>query len=213
MPEDLSKYDPTLRGIYYIEGIGLCSNMYALEASNGLALVDTGVGDRINRIEPKQSELNLRIEDVTRIILTHTHFDHTGGIPEVTGRTDPTVLVHQEDAPGLKIDNLRVSYLNEGDSIEGGGRKFKVLHTPGHTAGSICLYDGAVIFSGDTVFPGGSFGRVDLPTSDPKQMLSSLARLAELTPKTLLSGHGEPAIGDAPDHLKLSYSLAKSYFT
>lgn len=213
LSEDLSRYDPTLRGIYYIEGIGLCSNMYALETNDGLTLIDTGVGDEINRIEPKLSELNLRIEDITRIILTHTHFDHTGGIPEITGKTNPTILVHQQDAWGLKAGDLHVSYLNEGDAIEATGRKFSVLHTPGHTGGCICLYDGEVIFSGDTVFPGGSFGRVDGPTSDPDLMLKSLARLAGLRAKTLLPGHGEPVIHDASDDLKLAYSLAKSYFT
>lgn len=212
MPEELSKYDPTLSGIYFIEGIGLCSNMYVLTEPKGLTLIDTGIGNAVNQPEPKLTELGLRVGDITRIILTHNHPDHIGGIKEILGQSSAKVFVHEQDAWALDLDPNKLEHLHEGDRIEGAGRTFSVIHTPGHTAGSVCLFDGDVIFTGDTVFPGGYFGRVDGPTANPTQMMESLTKLSSLTPKTMLSGHGEPAIGDAADHLKLAFSLAKSYF-
>lgn len=85
--------------------------------------------------------------------------------------------------------------LAEGGSIRFGDVRLTVLHTPGHTEGSVCLLeqDQGILFSGDTLFPGG-WGRVDLPGGDPEAMVSSLARLAALRDDRLrvLPGHGAP---------------------
>jgi glyoxylase-like metal-dependent hydrolase (beta-lactamase superfamily II) len=82
--------------------------------------------------------------------------------------------------------------LRDGDSFMVGNLRFDVLHTPGHTEGSVCLisHEAGVVFSGDTLFPGG-WGRVDLPGGDPDAMMDSLRRLTALPdPLRVLPGHG-----------------------
>ncbi len=212
MIEKLEKYDPALRGFYLIVGVGLCSNVYVLEHENGLTLVDTGMGDPPNRLSPSLQATGLNPENVSKVVLTHTHPDHIGGIPEILQSSKPTIVLHEADAWMLKdVPADRLSYVSDGDKVSLGPGDFEVLHTPGHTAGSICLFDSRTMFSGDTVFPGGYFGRVDGPTANPKAMQASLDRLTKLNVHTMLAGHGEPLVGEAQRHINMSFKLAKSY--
>ena len=205
MPEALGQHDPSLRDIYFIEGIGLCSNIFIFVEGNNLSLVDTGSGIAPNMVIPQLEQLGLRIEEVVRIVLTHGHMDHIGGLREICEHSSPEIYVHENDADdviSLGIKSLR--HLRDGDEIRLGRRNLRVLHTPGHTEGSVCLHDSELILTGDTVFPGGYFGRTDLPSGDWRELIDSLDRLSRLEARVMLPGHGEPLLSEASSHLRLA---------
>ena len=165
MPESLGEHDPRLRDIYFIEGIGLCSNIFIFAEGDTISLVDTGSGIEPNAVSPQLEQLGLKIEAVTRVVITHGHIDHIGGLTEICEHSSPEILVHQSDADDLKSLGIKsIVYMKDGDNIRLGQRNLRVIHTPGHTEGSVCLHDNEIILTGDTAFPGGYFGRTDLPS-------------------------------------------------
>ncbi|MBI3971689.1 MAG: MBL fold metallo-hydrolase [Chloroflexi bacterium] len=139
------------------------------------------------------------------IVLTHAHWDHVADAGQLEEATGAAVMAHRLDVPAIsqpqrsaffpqtEVPAIRVSReLDEGDTIEVGGLRLVVMHTPGHTPGSLCLYSAEhdLLFSGDTLFAG-SYGRVDLPGGDAARMVESLRRLAKLPEQTVvLPGHG-----------------------
>ncbi|MBE6951164.1 MAG: MBL fold metallo-hydrolase [Ruminococcaceae bacterium] len=130
------------------------------------------------------------------ILLTHGHFDHVGAVKELVAETGCAVYIHAADLtlpPMITAGQLYHTHTyDEGDTISPiPGLELAVLHTPGHTPGSVCLLAGLDMFSGDTLFEG-SCGRVDLPGGDPRQMLESLRRLASLqSDYRVHPGHGD----------------------
>ena len=210
MPENLGKHEPSLKDIYFIEGIGLCSNIFAFTEDGDISLVDTGSGIAPNEVAPQLEQLGLRIEKISKVVITHGHIDHIGGLTEIAEHCSPRVFVHQNDSEVLGSLGIKsMGYLTDGDTIRLGQKELEVLHTPGHTEGSICLHDDEIILSGDTAFPGGYFGRTDLPSGSWQQLLDSLSRLAQLKVRIMLPGHGEPLLSDASSHLKLSMRTAE----
>lgn len=210
MPENLGNHDPALKDVYFIEGIGLCSNIYAFTEDSAIALVDTGSGIAPNSVAPQLEQLGLKIEKICKVIITHGHIDHVGGLTEITEHCSPQVFIHKNDAD--ELDSLGIkspSYLNDGDVIRLGHRDLTVIHTPGHTEGSICLHDNELILTGDTVFPGGFFGRTDLPSGDWRKLIDSLDKLSRLNVRIMLPGHEEPLLSDASSHLKMSRKTAE----
>ena len=118
------------------------------------------------------------------ILLTHGHFDHVGAVKELVAETGCEVYIHAAESTMPPMMTAGPLYYTrtyaEGDTIAPiAGAELTVLHTPGHTPGSVCLLWGQELFAGDTLFAG-SCGRVDLPGGDPAQMLQSLNRLASL---------------------------------
>ncbi len=173
----------------------LQTNCYIIEdeTPNGRFCAVVDPGD-----DPKTIEENLP-RNLTHIILTHAHFDHVGAL-ETVHKAHPTALFavgeHEPldsvytfySHPDLIIPPIDVR-LVDGSTIG----PFTVIHTPGHTKGSICLYSAkdGLLLSGDTLFEG-CYGRTDLGGS-MSDMQTSLARLAELPPETkVLPGHGAP---------------------
>jgi hydroxyacylglutathione hydrolase len=154
-------------------------------------------------------ELKARGWTLKLIISTHGHWDHIGDNAAVADHTGAQVAVHSLDrerltnpqplwAPFEIPPSVPAVELAEGGEIRFGDIRLSVLHTPGHTEGSVCLLapDDGFLLSGDTLFAGG-WGRVDLPGGDPAQMAESIARLATLEdPLRVLPGHGpETTIG------------------
>ena len=210
MPENLGRHDASLRDVYFIEGIGLCSNVYVFTDDEGISLVDTGSGMPPNTLTPQLEQLGLKTRKITKVILTHGHIDHIGGLSEIDERCSPQVFIHENDSEVVRSLGVKsTNQLNEGDVIRVGRRDLTVLHTPGHTEGSVCLHQDEIIISGDTAFPGGYFGRTDLPSGNWRQLVDSLDRLARLEVRIMLPGHGEPLFSDAFSHLKLSRKTAE----
>jgi len=146
------------------------------------------------------------------IVLTHQHWDHVAEAHLLAQATGAPLAAHAKDAadlarprrsrlmPDVDLPPLEVSReLHQGDVVLVGETRLEVLHTPGHTAGSVCLYaaEDAALLSGDTLFAG-SYGRVVFPGGDTRAMADSLRRLSALPPSTrVLPGHGpETTIGD-----------------
>lgn len=146
-------------------------------------------------------------EEVGVVVLTHGHFDHLGAADAVREQTGAPLAVHRADAPwittgaGTGGEMFGMPYrtavadclLEDGDVVEAGRLRLRVLHTPGHTPGSICLFEEAQghLFSGDTLFAG-SVGRSDFPGGDGRALARALAeKLVALPEDTVVHpGHG-----------------------
>jgi hydroxyacylglutathione hydrolase len=141
--------------------------------------------------------------DLRLIVSTHRHWDHIGDNAEAVIATGARLAAHIADRPGLEHPDMMSAPfpippsvpavdLQEGSHIRFGDIDLTVLHTPGHTEGSVCLLsqEERVLLSGDTLFAG-AWGRTDLPGGDAEAMVESLARLAALDDGiTVLPGHG-----------------------
>lgn len=187
----------------YIQPVGaLQTNCYFLasEAKNA-AVFDPG--DDFEEIVSALEDLELT---PVMIILTHGHFDHVGAVNRLRAEYDIPVYAHKEEVElltDLKLnraiyhklegDNYLVQpdhLLEEGDTISLDELTMKVLHTPGHTKGGMCVICGNLLFTGDTLFKG-ECGRCDLAGGDYPTMLASLKKLAALEGDyNVLPGHG-----------------------
>ena len=167
------------------------TNCYLLydETTRDAAVIDPS--DNAKPVAARIKELGLNVRG---ILLTHGHFDHCGDVKRIRKLTGAQVFVHPADRDlplplnrGLVADRD----LADGDLLDLAGMRLRVLHTPGHTPGSVCFLCGDLLFSGDTLFAG-SCGRTDLPGGSPADMNRSLRRLAELAGDyTVYPGHGE----------------------
>ena len=123
------------------------------------------------------------------MLITHSHIDHIGALGELKAELRIPVAIHPLDANKLK--HLSDVDLNDGDFIDVGSLKLKVLHTPGHTPGSTCFLVGKYLLSGDTIFPGGP-GKTGTP-ADFKAIVKSIeTKILALPDETeVYPGHGD----------------------
>ncbi len=134
--------------------------------------------------------------EVTHALLSHHHFDHVNGLPDLLAQGGIRVFAHRADIPRLAPEvRAEVTPLEAGDAVEVGPLRIAAMHTPGHTPGSTCWHTGDGLFAGDTVFVN-ACGRCDLAGGDPEQMFQSLNRVASLPGQVrLYPGHD---YGDVP---------------
>jgi len=198
-----------------VNGISYDSNAYLIDAKRK-TLVDAGMN--ASRV------LDNITGGLDLIILTHCHYDHIGAVPEIVKATGAKVAMHEKDLPLLRnekegsakmFDAPQPEFtvdivLGDGETIDLGNSTLKVLHTPGHTPGSICLYDSGTkeMFTGDTVFEGGSFGRTDIG-GDSEAMVRSLEMLTTMDVSALYPGHGSVVTRNVKESLLASYKNAK----
>ncbi len=153
---------------------------------------------------------HIKPEDLEYIILTHYHYDHVLGVTKLKEETKAKVMIHELDAKFLNFKSDKI--LKDNDMIDLVNSSLKVIHTPGHTSGSICLYESKSksLFSGDTVFAYGSFGRTDLG-GNIKQLVESLKRLSKLDVRIVYPGHDEIMNQKPEEQIKESLKNAQIY--
>ena len=158
------------------------TNCYILEHDKKIAVIDPG--DEGARILAELGKMEGQVE---YILLTHGHYDHTTAVPELhAALPEARIYIHRADANGAgsrlfplarQVDGLL--FYGEGDTLPLGTLTIEVLHTPGHSPGSVTLKAGDALFTGDTLFAG-DCGRTDLRGGSYEQIMASLKRLGEL---------------------------------
>jgi len=199
-------------------GFGFESNVYLILAEK-IAVIDAGTGFYMNDlIDEMQKYVNPK--DVKCIILTHEHFDHCGGVKALQDICDADIYMHEKGAEVLEkgLDwsasffgaeqpraEVKVK-LHGGEIFNLGDAKLHVIYTPGHSKGSICLYEEETksLFSGDTIFAYGGIGRTDFPGGDKFELIKSIKKLKQLDVMNLYPGHGDYIIGDAKAHIEMA---------
>lgn len=203
--------------IHMLQGAGYDSNCYLVTGERPI-LVDTGTGINHRRLVGRIDEVvgDRRVD----IVLTHRHYDHVGGARRMAEALDAEVMMHPLDAAPVRegssegtsanifgevFEAVEVSDIEDGHVIDTGDHVFTVLHTPGHSVGGICLYEGetGILISGDTVFADG-VGRWDLPTGDVASLAASIRKLADLHPVDLYPGHGPCVRGRAHERMGIA---------
>lgn len=183
------------------------SNIYLLTGEQNI-LIDAGTGlasreimDSITKVLGPEGRLD-------KILLTHCHFDHIGGVPYLVSAFGCKVYAGYADATairnadynytlshdfGIDIPPIPVEDLHEGDIIDNGESRLRVIETPGHTMGGVCFYDeiSSSLFSGDTVFSNG-VGRTDFNGGSLAVLRKSIRKLSNTPVKGLYPGHGRP---------------------
>ena len=191
--------------LYYIPSGSFDSNMYVYGKE---ILIDTGYSPGYARTIVDhfiKYEINLK-----KVILTHIHPDHSSNIDMFKLEFNADVCVHKNIANKFSKYKEKLIILNEGDYVKvNDDLQLKVIHTPGHSPGGLCLYDekNKILFSGDTVFSHGNIGRTDLG-GDINQLINSIEKLLKLDVEYLCPGHMD-AVKNGNDHIKKSYEFAK----
>ncbi len=218
----LAEADPLLEGMYWIPDAGLCSGVYALE--KGRTLIDAGnmygLIDELRDIDGYSG--------IERILVTHGHFDHTGGVAEIYRECAPDfhihplarehLRLHEEPFPSF-FEELekggKIVLIRDGE-IPCGNLLLRVIPAPGHTAADLCFFDprSGALFSGDAVLPNGLSNGPALSASDETlggcldDKIQSLRKLLALPVRHLMPGHGEPVFHKGADQIKIAlYNL------
>lgn len=216
-----------IKGLYKIDGIKYV-NSYLLIREDGIVTVDTGMPGNAERIVGYAEKLGYKSNDIKIIILTHSDIDHSGSAKKLRELTGAKVAISEIDAPrvegkmelkkvkGPAAPFLRLMFklskfdsfepdilLKDGDVIEG----LEVIHTPGHTDGSLSFYkrQNLFMFVGDLVW-GDNNGGVRPPSSavtpDMEEAWNSIKKVSEFECNVMLPGHGNPIMPDATKKVK-----------
>ncbi|MFW9793089.1 MAG: MBL fold metallo-hydrolase [Candidatus Thorarchaeota archaeon] len=222
--------DLITENIYFIMSRSFDSNIIYIKSGDREILIDAGTGLYTSNLDKDLQTQGSSIQSITDVVLTHCHIDHLGGVIPLLEAGSPKLYLHEAEAvpinkgdmshtlgntfgadlPPIKID----AKLNEGDTIDFGEVKLQVFHTPGHSAGSITMeiLDTGILLTGDTLFPGGSFGRTDFPQGDSAKLVDSLKRISEMQFEIGLPGHMGAMKYNARQSAMASYKMAKQWF-
>jgi glyoxylase-like metal-dependent hydrolase (beta-lactamase superfamily II) len=216
--------------VHQIDGVN--ANVYLIINSKGITMIDTGLPGQIDKIKNYIDKIGIKYEEINKIILTHCHIDHMGNVYELKQLTKAILYVHEKDAKyvsgkekipypealynmlaqQMSQQNLTLNFvepdciLKEGDIIE----DYAVIHNPGHTPGSISLYnkEKKILFVGDEFryINGVMQGPPEQFTPDMNQAIESMKKLVSLDFEIMLSGHGEPLTKNAAEKIQNYYA-------
>ena len=181
------------------------SNTYLITGKRNI-LIDPGHYHLFSHVREELERLSLSIQDIDVIIFTHGHLDHMEAI-KVFKDSPALYAIHKDEWNMIKkgssyhmgvfcsADFIPHILLQEGD-LTIGDKNFKIIHTPGHSPGSICIYwaEKKVLFTGDCIFEQG-IGRTDLPGGNSEQLKESIKRISQLGAWYVMPGHGDMVIG------------------
>ena len=208
--------------VHKVSGAAFDGNVYLVMDERPI-LVDAGMmaGPILKNIKKFIDPTKIEM-----IVLTHCHHDHSGAAPALKETTGAKLLLSEKEvgcvgddlasvaylfgqqAPEYKVDEI----LKEGMVLDIGKWKLEVMETPGHSLGSLCLYEKnkKALFSGDTVFPDGNIGRTDMLGGNTAELVRSIERLAKLDVKTMYPGHMEITSQDVNRQIQMSLRFASS---
>jgi glyoxylase-like metal-dependent hydrolase (beta-lactamase superfamily II) len=216
--------------VYLFEKIKGANSYLYISDNNEISIIDTGMPGNASKILSQISELNISIEKINYIILTHSDIDHTGSFIDLKNATGALVAIHENEVPyllgekmkkqngiiggligiifGLLLKFMKTQNivpditLKEGDFIGG----LKVISCPGHTEGSISLYnEETVLFSGDAIITdkhSNIKGFNNRATSDTSEAANTINKIKHLKFDVLLPGHGSLVLKNASDKLR-----------
>lgn len=204
----------------------LIANIYLIENENGIVIVDTGFWNAAQEVLRTIEQIGRTPREVRLIFLTHVHMDHAGSAAELRQQTGAPIALHRADAPkaragkhnmphgrgiggilferAFNLSGLQMKYkafepdifLQEGDTLREFGLDARVIHTPGHTRGSLSLWlENRDMLIGDALI---NQVRVGMPMygEEIAMAYASLRKIRALCPRVLYSGHGKPFTGD-----------------
>ena len=198
------------------------ANTYIFGTNDEYWLLDCGLYSSYQDTKHLLVSNGFSLSNLKGIVLTHCHADHAGA--SAVYQTELAIPIFASDFCADVLNNSRQditlsTLLNDtlppshvtpiSSSITLSSRKLTIIPTPGHTAGSLCLYDPKdhILISGDTVFPDGGIGRTDFPTGDFSSLLRSIRLLSEKSVTMLLSGHGRIIYENGDDHILQALTL------
>jgi glyoxylase-like metal-dependent hydrolase (beta-lactamase superfamily II) len=220
--------------VYIFDGLPV-SNIYLLISDSGLALIDTGLAAGVRSIVAQLEAGGHQMSDLRTIVLTHAHGDHAGGLPGLLAHSGAQVWAHRDEVPYVEgIQSLPSTFwpmrlmgwlsarsakgkpllkvsraLADGEKLDALGG-LQVIHVPGHTPGSLCLYQPVqkLLFCGDILTPKRQGGAIRLDYApaiygvDPAQARQTVHRLASLPVEMLCPGHGQPVLHGAGEMIR-----------
>jgi glyoxylase-like metal-dependent hydrolase (beta-lactamase superfamily II) len=208
--------------VHKVSGAAFDGNVYLILDQRPI-LVDAGM-----MAAPTLRNIKKLIDPqkIEMIVLTHCHHDHSGAAPELKAATGARLLLSEKEVGAVGDDLASVAYLfgqqapqyevdqtlKEGMVLDIGEWKLEVMETPGHSQGSLCLYEprAKVLFSGDTVFPDGNIGRTDMYGGSTPDLVASIERLTALDVEIMYPGHMEITGRDVKRQIEMSLRFARS---
>ena len=201
-----TKSEEIQEDIYLLKGEGTGSHSYLIRASYRNVLIDSGLDQNFLCLQDKLRHLGLKIRDIDLVINTHEHWDHIGANRYF--HESSFIAAHRFSATKITLDDHYVTLYRSGDQNEVpprihfwlenrslfdlGSHTLEVIHTPGHTSGSICIYEfkTKALFSGDTVFAGGTLSYI-AESGSVGDYINSITRLESRKISRIFPGHGD----------------------
>src|SRR4030065_2911690 len=201
-----AKTEEIQQGIYLLKGEGKGSHNYLIRASYRNALIDSGLDQNFLFLQEQLLSLGLKVRDIDLVINTHEHLDHIGSNRYF--QESSFIAAHRFAATKITLEDHYVTLYRSGDRNEVplrvhlwlanrslfdlGSHTLEVIHTPGHTSGSICIYEfkTKVLFSGDTVFAGGTLSYI-AESGSVGDYINSITRLEARQISKIYPGHGK----------------------
>jgi glyoxylase-like metal-dependent hydrolase (beta-lactamase superfamily II) len=195
-----------IEGVYTFTGLTV-GRVYLIDDGGALTLVDTSLPGSVKKIAAQIEAIGRRVEDVTRILITHEHYDHIGGLPGLKAASGAEVMVSAAAKAAIECQlEVTVDWvIDDGETIEGVLGGLQVIATPGHAPGHVSFWaaERKLLFAGDMALNLVGLTRaLPIVTPDPALNNRSIRRAAALEPEVICFGHGAPIVEQAAKRLR-----------